>query len=92
VTPTAQRAVDAGATAVADDGPVEFDRVVPPSGNLSVARRQFWLGPARAGQTVRFWASVGDAAVDLDRAASGVDGRQRRRTGRCRAVMAEQRS
>lgn len=23
-----------------------------------VARRQFWLGPARAGQTVRFWASV----------------------------------
>ena len=39
-------------------GPVEFDRVVPPSGNLWVARRQFWLGPARAGQTVRFWASV----------------------------------
>ena len=23
-----------------------------------VARRQFWLGPRRAGQTVRFWASV----------------------------------
>jgi hypothetical protein len=23
-----------------------------------MARRQFWLGPARAGQTVRFWASV----------------------------------
>jgi hypothetical protein len=23
-----------------------------------VAQRQFWLGPARAGQTVRFWASV----------------------------------
>ena len=23
-----------------------------------VARRQFWLGPPRAGQTVRFWASV----------------------------------
>ena len=23
-----------------------------------VARRQFWLGPQRAGQTVRFWASV----------------------------------
>jgi transposase InsO family protein len=43
---------------VADGGPVEFDRVVPPSGNLWVAGRQFWLGPARAGQTVRFWASV----------------------------------
>jgi hypothetical protein len=32
--------------------------VVPPSGNLWVARRQFWLGPVRGGQTVRFWASV----------------------------------
>ena len=39
-------------------GAVEFDRVVPPSGNLWVARRQFWLGPVRAGQTVRFWASL----------------------------------
>jgi transposase InsO family protein len=39
-------------------GPVEFDRVVPPSGNMWVARRQFWLGPARAGQVVRFWAST----------------------------------
>lgn len=37
-------------------GPVEFDRVVPPSGNLQVAGRQFWLGPARAGTVVRFWA------------------------------------
>ena len=39
-------------------GPVEFDRVVPPSGNLQAARRQFWLGPARAGITVTFWAST----------------------------------
>jgi hypothetical protein len=37
-------------------GPVEFDRVVPPSGNLWVASRQFWLGPARAGTVIRFWA------------------------------------
>jgi transposase InsO family protein len=37
-------------------GPVEFDRVVPPSGNMMVARRQFWLGPHRAGLTVTFWA------------------------------------
>ena len=58
-TPTAERAIDAGAAFEAvDGGPVEFDRVVPPSGNLMVARRQFWLGPQRAGQTVRFWASV----------------------------------
>ena len=46
-----------GAGAV-DGGPVEFDRVVPPSGNLWAMRRQFWLGPQRAGQTVRFWAGV----------------------------------
>jgi hypothetical protein len=39
-------------------GPVEFDKVVPPSGNLQVAGRQFWLGPHRAGQMVRFWADV----------------------------------
>jgi transposase InsO family protein len=39
-------------------GPVEFDRVVPASGNLWVSGRQFWLGPGRAGMTVRFWASV----------------------------------
>jgi transposase InsO family protein len=58
--PTVESAVDAQAMAVVavDGGPVEFDRVVPPSGNLWVAGRQFWLGPARAGQTVRFWASV----------------------------------
>ncbi|MEV7968721.1 integrase core domain-containing protein [Sphaerisporangium sp. NPDC088356] len=39
-------------------GPVEFDRVVPPSGNMQVAGRQFWLGPDRAGITVRFWADT----------------------------------
>ena len=37
-------------------GPVEFERVVPPSGNMWVAERQFWLGPARAGVVIRFWA------------------------------------
>lgn len=57
--PTVESAVNAqAAPAAVDGGPVEFDRVVPPSGNLWVAGRQFWLGPARAGQTVRFWASV----------------------------------
>jgi transposase InsO family protein len=35
---------------------VEFDRVVPPSGNMWVEGKQFWLGPARAGITVTFWA------------------------------------
>jgi hypothetical protein len=41
-----------------DGGPVEFDRVVPPSGNLQVAGKQFWLGPARAGTVIRFWADT----------------------------------
>jgi transposase InsO family protein len=39
-------------------GPVEFERVVPPSGNMQVAGKQFWLGPARSGITVTFWAST----------------------------------
>lgn len=30
--------------------------MVPASGNLAVAGKQFWLGPARAGVTVTFWA------------------------------------
>jgi hypothetical protein len=32
-----------------------LDKPVPPSGNMSLIGRQFWLGPARAGQVVRFW-------------------------------------
>lgn len=39
-------------------GAVEFDRVVPPAGNLQLAGRQLWLGPARSGQVVRFWADT----------------------------------
>jgi Integrase core domain len=34
---------------------IELDRVVPASGNMSLCGNQFWLGPARAGQLVRFW-------------------------------------
>jgi hypothetical protein len=39
-------------------GPVELDRVVPASGNMQLCGKQFWLGPARSGQVVRFWADV----------------------------------
>ena len=39
-------------------GPVEFERVVPPSGNMQVAGRQFWAGPHRAGLTITFWADT----------------------------------
>jgi hypothetical protein len=34
---------------------VEVDRVVPPSGNMTVGPQQFWLGTARAGQEVTVW-------------------------------------
>ncbi|MEU4640347.1 hypothetical protein [Micromonospora sp. NPDC023814] len=35
---------------------MEFDRVVPPSGNLMVCQRQFWMGTHRAGMVARIWA------------------------------------
>jgi transposase InsO family protein len=41
-----------------DGGPVEFERVVPPSGNMEATGRQFWLGPRRAGQVITFWADT----------------------------------
>ncbi len=51
-------------------GPIEFDKVVPASGNMWVAHKQFWLGPRRAGLVARFWAdcdlihvSIGAARV-----------------------------
>jgi hypothetical protein len=34
---------------------IEIDRVVPPSGNMTVGPQQFWLGTSRTGQIVRFW-------------------------------------
>jgi hypothetical protein len=54
--PAAQPATPA--VPVYNGGPVEFERVVPASGNMQVARRQFWLGPDRSGLTVTFWAST----------------------------------
>jgi transposase InsO family protein len=35
--------------------PIELDKPVPPSGNMSLCGSQFWLGPDRVGQVVRFW-------------------------------------
>jgi hypothetical protein len=40
------------------DTAVELEKVVPASGNMSLCGQQFLLGPARAGQLVRFWVSV----------------------------------
>ncbi|MFI1729305.1 IS481 family transposase [Streptomyces acidicola] len=47
-----------GVVPVEHGGPVEFERVVPACGNLQVAGKQFWLGPARSGLTVTFWADT----------------------------------
>ena len=40
---------------VVSGGPIEVDKAVPSSGNMALVGHQFWLGPARAGQVVRFW-------------------------------------
>jgi hypothetical protein len=37
---------------------VEFTRVVPVSGNMTVCGQQFWLGPDRAGSSIAFWADT----------------------------------
>ena len=37
---------------------IEFDKVVPPSGMITVAGKAFWLGTYRSGLTVRVWADV----------------------------------
>ncbi|MFY9808701.1 MAG: IS481 family transposase [Pseudonocardiaceae bacterium] len=56
VEPIRQDAEAPSVAGVYRGGPVAFDRVVPASGNLGMAGKQFWLGPARAGVTVTFWA------------------------------------
>ena len=37
---------------------VEFTRVVPVFGNMTVCGQQFWLGPDRAGSSIAFWADT----------------------------------
>lgn|GEM_PF-1701153 len=39
-------------------GPVEFDRMVPPSGNMIVTARQFWMGTQPAGMVAPIWADT----------------------------------
>lgn len=34
---------------------IEIERIVPPSGNMTVGPQQFWLGISRTGQQVTFW-------------------------------------
>jgi len=45
---------------------VEIDRVVPASGNMSIGPQQFWLGPGRTGQQVRFWVDTVTVHLSVD--------------------------
>jgi transposase InsO family protein len=47
--------VKAGGREPGTDAAIELDQPVPASGNMALCGNQFWLGPARAGQVVRFW-------------------------------------
>lgn len=41
---------------VGPGAPVELDKIVPASGNMTVGHQQVWIGSDRAGQTARIWA------------------------------------
>jgi transposase InsO family protein len=45
---------------------IEVDRVVPPSGNMTVGPQQFWLGTSRVGQTVSFWIDTTTVHLSID--------------------------
>ena len=45
---------------------IEIDRVVPASGNMSIGPQQFWLGPGRTGQQVRFWIDTTTVHLSVD--------------------------
>ncbi|MDT7701084.1 MAG: hypothetical protein QOJ30_3409 [Pseudonocardiales bacterium] len=57
-TERATNTVDPAAEQLYRGGPVEFERIVPASGNLAVLGKQFWLGPLRAGLVITFWADT----------------------------------
>jgi hypothetical protein len=45
---------------------IEFDRVVPASGNLKIRPQQFWLGTQLAGRTITLWIDTKTVHVSLD--------------------------
>ena len=49
-----------------DISAVEFTRVVPPSGNISISEQQIWVGPRAAGRVVEIWADTVSVHVSLD--------------------------
>jgi transposase InsO family protein len=64
--PADPRSEPAAAPSVDGVEAVEVDRVVPVSGNLAVRPQQFWLGPARAGQTVTLWIDTSTVHLSVD--------------------------
>lgn len=59
----------AGARVPGSADAIELDRVVTPSGNMTLRGNQFWLGQARAGLVVRFW-------IDCQWVHLSIDGRR----------------
>jgi transposase InsO family protein len=45
---------------------IEVERVVPPSGNMTVGPQQFWLGTSRVGQQVSFWIDTTTVHMSID--------------------------
>jgi transposase InsO family protein len=52
-------------SAVVDLQAVEFTRVVPTCGNLSISEQQIWIGPKWAGREVQFWADTVSVHVTM---------------------------
>jgi hypothetical protein len=46
---------------------IEIERVVPPSGNMTVGPQQFCLGTSRTGQSVSFWIDTTTVHMSIDR-------------------------
>jgi transposase InsO family protein len=44
---------------------IEIERIVPPSGNMTVGPQQFWLGTSRVGETVSFWVDTTTVHVSI---------------------------
>jgi transposase InsO family protein len=49
-----------------DIAAVEFSRIVPPSGNISISEQQVWIGPRAAGREVKIWADTISVHVSLE--------------------------
>ncbi|WP_141961744.1 IS481 family transposase [Actinoallomurus bryophytorum] len=57
-TPTPPPSAPLALTPAVVPAAIEFDRIVPASGNMTAAGRQIWLGTSLAGQTVTVWVSA----------------------------------